>query len=50
MDEGLLMNRSTLSPSLDLILPIYKHAEVLIYFPYPTHLGCFTNITQKKNY
>lgn len=34
MDEGLVMNRSTLSPSLDLILPIYKHAEVLIYFPY----------------
>lgn len=42
------MNRNTLFPSLGLILPICKHVEVLIYFPSPTHLGCFTSITLKK--
>lgn len=49
MEVGLVMNRSILFPSLDLILPICKHVEVFVYFPYPTRLGCFTRITQEKN-
>lgn len=48
MEVGLVMNRTTVFPSLDLILPIGKHAEVLIYFSYSTHLGWFASITQKK--
>lgn len=49
MKLGLLVNRTVLFRSSDLILPICKHVQVLTCFPHPTHLDCFASFTQKKN-